>query len=388
MTRTGLRDAVAIVGVGSTGYRRHGQHRSALRLAVEASVAAVRDAGLTRHDVDGLVATHAPPVTRVADALGLGGLTHLGNQRPPFPFALVDAVNAVYAGACETALVVHAVVRGPGQSRSAAADPFRRHVTLGPRPGGDPEFAGQPMCFALWASRYAYEFGLPREALGRIAVNARSTARDNPLAAMREALSLGEYLDARMVREPLCLYDMDLPVDGADALVVTSAERAAAMGRPAVLVHAVAVGTSAPADEARAPGLTDHGQHLAVARLRERSAYWLDDADVHYAYDGFTSITAAWLESVGWCGQGKAPDYLVKCWDEQAQRLFLDGRVPLNPHGGNLAEGASQGAGHVRDAVVQLRGEAGVRQVPAARTALLTLGGMFTNACGLVLRAA
>jgi acetyl-CoA acetyltransferase len=108
--------------------------------------------------------------------------------------------------------------------------------------------------------------------------------------------------------------------------------------------------------------------------------------DVVLPYDGFTIIALCWLENLGYCKPGEAGPFLESHWDESQGRVLIDGRIPLNPHGGSLSEGATQGAGHVREAVVQLRGQAGVRQVPGAAAALVALGGFFFNAAALVLR--
>jgi acetyl-CoA acetyltransferase len=129
------------------------------------------------------------------------------------------------------------------------------------------------------------------------------------------------------------------------------------------------------------------GQAVAARTLRERSELWIDDIDVYLPYDGFTVITLRCFESYGFCADGEAGDYLAEQWNDVQNRVLLKGRVPVNPHGGSLSEGGSQGAGHLREAVRQLRGDAGQRQVPDARVAMLTPGGFFFNAQGLVLRA-
>ena len=107
---------------------------------------------------------------------------------------------------------------------------------------------------------------------------------------------------------------------------------------------------------------------------------------MYFPYDGFSFITLSWIENVGWCGPGEGGAFVESHWDKDANRILIDGRIPVNPHGGALSEGGTQGSGHVREAVVQLRGQAGDRQVPDARTAFLTPGGFFFNAQGLVLR--
>ena len=196
---------------------------------------------------------------------------------------------------------------------------------------------------------------------------------------------MADYLAARMIREPLCLLDMDVPIDGADAFVVTTAERARDLPQPPVLIHAATMGMTAPpggvprgrsrldrpvgrgprpAGEER-PLDRRHGRVLPVRRLQHRRAALLRELRVVRAGRG-----------------GRLPH---AHWDKEEDRVLIDGRVPVNPHGGSLSEGGSQGAGHVREAITQLRG-AGARQVPDARVAFLTPGGFFFNAQGLVLR--
>jgi len=179
---------------------------------------------------------------------------------------------------------------------------------------------------------------------------------------------------------------MDIPVDGGDAFVLTTAERAADRPHSPVLLHAACAGIVASPDEDQIPGLHHHGQHVVVDFLRSRSDVWIDDIDVYFPYDGFTIITLGWIENSGWCGPGDAGAFLADHWDATAGRIVINGRVPVNTHGGALSEGGTQGSGHVREAVVQLRGDAAGRQVPDARSALVTPGGFFFNSQGIVLR--
>jgi acetyl-CoA acetyltransferase len=384
--RNPVKDRIAVVGVGSTGFSRSSD-RTALAIACDAAIAAVRDADMTASDIDGLVVPSepgAPGPNVVASALGLPHITHFSRPAPVAMFAFADAVNAVFSGACETALVVYPYLRLPWASRQAANDPFRRHLATGM--AAAPESIANAAGYAAWASRYLGEYGVSRDGFGRLAVNMRSNAMRNPLAAMRTPLTLDDYYAARMIREPLGMLDMDLPVDGADAFVVTSAERARSLPQPPVLVHAVTVGLVTPNDEEQLPGLDHHGQHVVVDALKAKSDFWIDDVDVYCPYDGFTVITAAWIENAGWCGAGEAGEFVKEHWDEASNRILVNGRVQVNPHGGSLSEGATRGSGHIREAVVQLRGQAGDRQTPDARTALVTTGGFFFNSQGATFR--
>jgi acetyl-CoA acetyltransferase len=306
-------------------------------------------------------------------------------------------MNAIISGACTNVLVYHSTYR-PSSGRANAESPVRsvaaglaahsvvpwpvRAVFPAPTPG----LLSGGVGYASWTSRYMKESGASREHLGRIAINGRTNARDNPNAVKRERITMDEYLAARMIRAPLGLLDMDIPVDGADAFVLTSAERATESPRPTVLIHAASIGRTARCREDQVTSLADTGQHIAVRALWERSSLTLDDVDVAYPYDGFTIMSLWWLESVGYCGIGEASGLVDDSWVEDQERLLLRGRVPVNTHGGQLSEGALQGANAFREAVVQLRGAAGPRQVPGAEVALVTPGGIVWNSSAALLR--
>ncbi len=387
-TRNPLKDQIAIAGIGSTGFSRSSDV-SGLELLVRASVEAIRDAGLTAADIDGVVVPGEPGGVNpgvLATALGLPRVTHFARPVPVAMFSMLDAVHAVHSGACDAALVAFPYLRLPWNSRSAANDPFRRHLAHGVQ--AVPESIAMAPAYAAWASRYLAEYGVDRDGFGLVAVNMRSNAARNPLAAITTPLTLDDYYAARMIREPLGMLDMDLPVDGADAFVVTRAVDAPDVGRPQVVVHAITTGLVTPNDEDQVPCLDRHSQHIVLDTLRAKSDFWIDDADVVCLYDGFTVITAGWIENLGWAPPGGTADFLREHWVAAEDRVLVGGRVQINPHGGSLSEGATRGSGHVREAVVQLRGEAEGRQTPDARTALVCTGGFFFNSQGLTLRRA
>jgi acetyl-CoA acetyltransferase len=399
--RNPAKDKLAIAGVGLSPYDRDRGPTTELAMVLEAAVAAISDAGLTAADIDGVVGggllTGGIDPATVVSALGLPAVSWWARAAPPIVNHLMAAINAVWTGACEVALVYHSVYRVAGFSRSAGADPFRRRATLGLPDGraatGDGHNDAEPWSmhgsagYAAWAGRYLAEFGASREDFGLVAINDRSNAAANPNAVLQEPLTMAGYLSGRMVREPLCLYDMDVPVDGADAFIVTTTERARDMPATPVLIHAATMGMTALPQEYLAAGLDATGQQLAARDLQAKSDLWLDDLDLFFPYDGFTFVALRCFESYGFCGPGEGGAFLADNWDPVENRVKIKGRVPVNTHGGSLSEGGSQGAGHLREAVTQLRGQAGRRQVPGARVGLLTPGGFFFNAQGLVLRA-
>lgn len=381
-----IKDKTAIAGVGTSEYTRSSGGRSAQALAIEACKKAILDAGLTAGDIDGVCGGEPH---KMQAALGIPEITWWASPSIPIAFPLVAAMNAVYSGACEVALVYHSVYRHPGISRQAAQDPFRNHLTRGAAAGytgPGPDSVGGVMGYPVWASRYMHEFDCKREHLGLVAINSRTNATMNEHAVLRTPLDMGGYLDGRMIREPLCIFDMDIPIDGADAFIVVSAERAKDLPKKPVLIHSATFGQTEYADEEQTTDIHHTGQNVVVPALMGKSDIALEDMDIFFPYDGFTIITLLWFENIGYCGKGEAGPFLEDNWDAAENRIRINGKVLVNTHGGSLSEGGTQGAGHLREAVVQLRGEAGKRQAPDLKTALLTPGGFFFNAQGIILR--
>ncbi len=384
--RNPMKDKVAIAGAATTGFTPHNSGRSQASFVAEASIRVLHECGLTAADVDGICGS-TPSAASVQKMLGIPDVTWFANPSIPFVNHLAAAASAVHSGLCETVLVYHGAYRLPWNTASSLRDPFRRRSTMGLGLGGPgPETIAGAVGYTAWASRYMHEHGVPKEHFGLVAINDRTNAAQNPAAAMREPITMDDYLTARMIRWPLCLFDMDVPVDGADAFVVTTAERARDLPHPPVLVHAAALGMIDLNEEDQTPGLGRHGQHVTVEALKAKSDFWIDDIDVYFPYDGFTIITLNWFENAGFCGPGEAGAFIEEHWDAASNRILINGRIPVNPHGGSLSEGATQGSGHVREAVHQLQGLAGSRQVPHARRALVTAGGFFFNAQGVTLR--
>ncbi|BBZ70571.1 thiolase C-terminal domain-containing protein [Mycobacterium paraseoulense] len=383
--RNALKDNVAIAGAATTGFVAKNSGRSQTSLAAEAAIAAIRQCGLGKNDIDGLCGSW-PAARELQSALGLPRLTWFGNPFIPMVDHVATAAAAVHAGLCDTVLVYHAAYRAAWNTAGALKDPFRRIATPGlsdPHPG--PDTVAAAAGYTAWASRYIYEFHTKRQDFGIVALNARANAMRNPAAAMREPMSMDDYLNARMIRDPLCLYDMDVAVDGADAFIVTTTERARDLPLPPVLINAAVLGQVSPNEEDQTASLRANGQPVVIETLKAKGDFWIDDIDVYFPYDGFSPIALNWIENAGWCGPGEAGPFLRRHWMPDEGRVLINGRIPVNPHGGSLSEGATQGSGHIREAVHQLQGRAGERQVNGAKRALITAGGFFFNAQGLML---
>jgi len=383
-SRNPMKDRVAIAGAATTGFTPHNTARSPASLAAEACIKVMGECGLTAADIDGICGS-ALPAPVVQSMLGIPEVTWFANPSIPFGSHVAAAASAVAGGLADVVLAYHTPYRLPWNTANSLKDPFRRGGAMaGPPPR--PETVAGAVGYTAWASRYLHEHGARKEHFGYVALNARANAARNPAAAMKAPLTMEDYLSARMIRWPLSLLDMDVPVDGADAFIVTTPERARDLKLPAVLVHAAVLGMIDHNEEEQTPSLRDHGQRVVVDTLKAKSDMWLESFDVYLPYDGFSFITLSWLEMAGYCGPGEAGAFLEANRDPATGRVMIGGRVPINPHGGALSEGGTQGSGHVREAVHQLQGLAGERQVPGARAALLTIGGFFFNAQGLVLR--
>ena len=378
--RNPIKDKVAIVGVGSIPQFTRDSGRSIRSLTLQACRNAVLDAGLTAKDIDGIAGSQ--DYALVMNGLGIPEVSYFSNESVPFAKVLASGADAVFSGECTTALLYHANYKLTRTSHSAANDPFR--VRAGGA-GATPLFP--PIHFSGAMARHMHDYGTKREHFGMLAINARTNASKNPRAVMQTPITMDDYLSCRFVEEPMCLFDMDVPCDLADAFVITTAERAKDLKKKPVYIHATARGqTRNSADDQI--DLEHNANQLVAKHLWGKSDFTLKDVDLFYPYDGFTILCLTWLEDIGFCKKGEAGPFLEQHWDRNENRVKINGKMPFNTHGGNHSEGAMQGSGHVREAVHQLRGEAGPRQVPyTPHVALLPLGGMaHFVACGAILQ--
>jgi acetyl-CoA acetyltransferase len=224
---------------------------------------------------------------------------------------------------------------------------------------------------AMNAQRHMHRYGTTRESLGWIALNQRAGAADHPDAIYRDPLTMDDYLSARPIATPFGLYDCDVPCDAATAVVVSAAETAADLPRPPVRIEAVGTQIVERPEWDQAT-LTHEPQVLGqAAHLWTRTDLRPPDVDVALLYDGFTFNCLSWIEALRFCAIGEARDFL-----DGGKNIARDGILPLNPHGGQLSHGRTHGMGLLHEAVLQLRGEAGARQVHNARTAVVSSGGL------------
>ena len=209
--RNPMKDRVAIAGAATTGFHPANTRRTQASYVAEAAKTVLDQCGLSPGDVDGLCGS-LPAAPAVQSMLGIPEVTWFANPIIPFGNHLAAAASAVHSGLCDVVLAYHGAYRMAWNTSSALKDPFRRGCRLRQRDAGSRRSnrSPAPVGYTAWASRYIHEFGPPGEHLGYVAVNDRTNARANPAAAMRDPLTMDDYLAARMIRSPLCLLDMDV----------------------------------------------------------------------------------------------------------------------------------------------------------------------------------
>ena len=355
-----------------------------LSLAVDACLEAVSDAGLRLEDIDGLSSypgaggmgmTEGGP-SAIEEALRIHPTWFNGGGDLPGPGgSVIAAALAVASGLCRHVLCFRTVWEstyaalaasgaiGSGGSGQRVSGPMREwRAPFGAMSAGN--------WIAMNAQQYMHRYGAPREMLGLIALNARRNAGLNPRAIYRDPMTMDDYLSARPITSPFGLYDCDIPCDGSIAVVVSDASAAADLPHPAVRIEAV--GTQILERLSWDQGTLTHEPQVIgpATQVWTRTDVRPADIDLALVYDGFTFNAISWIEGLGFCGFGEAYD-----WLDGGRRIALDGELPVNPHGGQLSEGRTHGYGFIYEAVVQLRHDAGERQVADAKTAVVTSGG-------------
>jgi acetyl-CoA acetyltransferase len=374
-----------LAGAAETPYTRGPQGESTPSLLAQAARGALEDAGLRPADVDGLgVASFSLAPDHAIDLAWRLGLRLRWLMEDPHGGAsalnmLQHAWRAIEAGDAEVIVLLAGDALAPSDFRRIADEynsATRDH--LAPIPAGGPN-----ALFALLTRRHMHAHGLGRETYGRVVLAQRGWAALNPAAVYREPLTLVDYLDAPIVADPLTIFDCVPIVAGADAVVVTVAERAA--GKRAVEVVAFAAAHNH--DQQEGDGLRT-GLAETASDLWEATGHGPAEVDVASVYDDYPVMVLVQLADLGFASDGEL---------ERFAREQLEGRrLPVNTSGGQLSAGQAGAAGGMHglvEAVRQLRGEAGERQVEGARTAVVTGYGMIAyryGACSnaVVLRAA
>lgn len=382
-----FRDATAVVGIGETRFGK-GLVESELELACEAVARALDDAGLAAREVDavGSYTMEATPDYELARQMGFGDLhffSQTGHGGGGAPGTLGHVALAIAAGVAQVGVVWRSRKRSGAASRVWSQTPqtLTDHWKWS-RPSGLLRPVDE---VAVLTRRYFHEYGEARDALAAIALQQRLYARANPRAQMHgRPLSREEYFAARMVAEPLCLFDNCLETDGAVAVVLTSASRARDLPQPPVYVHAfsqgLARGHQPMADFHRADTFDDCSATVA-RNLWRQADFGPADVDVAQIYDAFSSLVLFSLEAYGFCGRGEAADFV------RSGGIAPGGALPVNTSGGGLSEGYVHGMNLLTEGVRQVRGSA-TAQIPGARTCLVTGCGATPNGAVLLRSAA
>ncbi|MDX1887667.1 thiolase family protein [Mycolicibacterium sp. 120270] len=344
-------------------------------LTMEAVRAAIADAGLAAADIDGIATFGDTPPAEVLQDLGIQADDRTtGFDTGGVLIPVMSAFRAVSERRSRHVLVYRTVAM-LGGSMNQDASPLMAPLASPPveprRPGTrrklkpfediDELVAAHSYSAANWLAmhcrRHMERYGTTKEQLGWLAINSRRNAGLNPRAAFRDPITMDDYLSARPVSTPFGLLDCDVPIDGSIAVVVSHADYAADCPSRPVAVEAIG-GTYGSGGWFHRDDFPKMASVEAAAEMWGRTDLTASDVDVAELYDGFTYLTFAWLEALGFCGDGEAGPFV-----DGANRIALDGALPLNTYGGQLSAGRMHGYWLLHEACLQLRGQAGERQL-------------------------
>lgn len=375
------RGSAAIVGVAESDLGEVASGMSVIDLMAQGVHRALADCGLGIADVDGVFAAAGQsrmPSTALSEYLGLQpryqDCTMMGGSS--FMTHVAHAQAAIEAGLCDVAVIAY------GSTQRSAG---RKNVA--PREYNPYESPYRPLtpasAYALAASRHMHEYGTTREQLAQIAVAARQWALLNPAAWEKTPLSVDEVLNARMVSHPLTVRDCCLVTDGGGALVMTSSARAKTLRKPPAYVLGVGE-TISHQHISSMPNLTVTGAARSGAQAYAMAGLGPQDIDVVQVYDAFTITTLLFLEDLGFCPKGEGGRFA------SGGAIAPGGRLPVNTNGGGLSycHPGMFGLFVLMEAVRQVRGECGARQVKGCETAIAHgNGGVLSSQSTVVLGA-
>jgi acetyl-CoA acetyltransferase len=388
------RTCISGVGQSDVG-RRLG--RDPLELTLDACLGAIDDAGLTTADIDGVSTYPGPMATPagfsaagaydVMDALRLNcGWYSSGLETSGQLGSVINACLAVASGLANHVLCFRSVFEGTAQGEKG-----RAAVMPGGGGGGSFKASGfmewnlvfsapsAAIWIAMFAQRHFHEYGTTREQLAWIALNARRNAALNPKAIYTAPMTMDDYLGARMITTPFCLYDCDVPCDGGTAVIVSRIDRAKDLRKPPLRVEAVGSAIHGRPSWDQFDDLSTMANRDAAAQMWTRTDLKPSDVQLLEAYDGFSFITLSWIEALGFCKVGEGGSFI-----DGGTRIARDGVLPLNTHGGQLSAGRLHGYGFLHEAATQMWGEGGERQVARVpEVAVAAAGG--GNTCGCLL---
>lgn len=381
-----LRNRIAIVGVGESDIGKV-PTMSGLGLNAQAAKRALEDSGLPLSEIDGVLTAYS--FTEPYFMLGSVLCEYLG-LKPRFNASLVvggatpavmlkHAAEAIVSGQCNTVLVCAGENRATGQSRDQAVAAL---MAVGHPYYEKPYGPSIPSFYAMIARRHMEEFGTTEEQMASVAVTTRHHASLHPNAHMRKPLTMEEVLGSKPIADPLKMLDCCLLSDAGGAFIVTSAERARDL--PSKPVYVAGVGEFHTHEHIMcAPSLTEFGATESGQAAYRMAGLGPEDIDVAQLYDCFSIVPIIELEELGFCKRGEGGAFYAE------GHARLGGRLPVNTHGGMLSHahaGAAGGLFGIVEAVRQLRGGQGDRQVPGAEVALVhNEGGILSSHCTLIL---
>lgn len=372
-----LRGQTAIVGIGLTEFGDLPGRTQTENMA-EAVHFALADAGIAKDQVDGVFGADFSDAMiglsmteylglnpKVIDSTNIGGSSYVN--------FLQSAALALQAGLCEVALIAYGSNARSGGRAGRGPGPVPHETVYKPR---------QPInAYALAASRHMHEFGTTREQLAEVAVAARGWAQLNPAAFMREPLTVDDVLNSRPVVDPLTVRDCCLVTDAGSALIMVSADRAKDFPQKPAYLLGVATATT-HSQIACMPDLTVTAAAQSAPRAMSMAGIGIDDVDVVELYDAFTINTILFLEDLGFCPKGEGGRFV------EGGRIAPGGALPVNTNGGGLScvHPGMYGMFLTIEAVEQLRGQGGERQIDGAEIALCNgNGGLLSSQVTAVL---
>ena len=383
----GLRNKAAIVGIGESDIGKV-PGMTGLGLNAQAAKRALDDAGLKISDIDGLLTAYS--FTEPYFMLGTVLCEYLG-LKPRYCSAMIaggaspavmlsHAASAIATGMANTVLVCTGENRATGLSRDAAVSALAAAV-------GHPYFEAPygpsiPGCYALITQRYMHEYGITREQLAQVAVTTRRHASLHPNSHMKQPITIADVIASKPIADPLRILDCCLISDAAGAFIVTSAERAKdCKSKPAYLLG---VGERHTHEHILcAESLVHFGATESGRAAYDMAGLGPEDMDVAQLYDCFSIVPVIELEELGFCKPGEGGAFYA------AGHADIGGKLPINTHGGMLSHahaGATGGLLGIVEAVAQLRGGLGARQVEGAEVALVhNEGGVLSSHCTLIL---
>lgn len=380
---TAVTDAV-IAGVGETEYVR-GTSKSLERLYIEAALTACDDAGIDPTTIDGIIVPGSRgKVEDLINGLGannvrFGCRSEVGGAAPVASIGL--ALAAIRSGQAAR-IVISAARLGYSVSRvgtggDAVLAELKR-IFPSPLIRSELEYPNGLLtlihAYSLHVKRWMEVYGIDRDALATVSLNTRQHAQLNPRAYMRgRPLSQADYDNSPVVCDPLRVLDCCLETDGAAAIVITAGDRSTANRRHVQILAATEGHPDTPDDIVNRPDLMVMGITKAAPRAFATAGLGPEDIDFAEIYDCFTYVVLRQLEEMGFCARGESHRFI------RETGIGLDGKLPVNTHGGLLSQAHTMGMNHVVEAVRQLRGEAGEAQLERARVGLVTGYGDFAD---------